>query len=220
VSLAPRVRPAGDSAITVEFAEEISSEVNEAVQALDAAIRAEMPPGVIETIPTYRSLLVTFDPTATDPEALGERVLELAAARTASRRRDRRRWFIPACFGGEFGLDLRDVAARVGLAPAEVVRRHCETDYRVYMIGFSPGFAYLGGLPAELRLPRREDPRLSTPAGSVMQGGDQAAISPLAMPSGWHLLGRTPVPIFDLRRPRRPFLLAPGDRVRFEAVSP
>ncbi|MBL8838541.1 MAG: allophanate hydrolase subunit 1, partial [Alphaproteobacteria bacterium] len=122
-------------------------------------------------------------------------------------------------FGGAYGEDLDDVARRTNLSTAEVVALHTEADYRVYMLGFSPGFAYLGALPKALHLPRRETPRLKTPAGSVMQGGAQAAISPTAMPSGWHILGRTPVRIFDLAA-ARPFLLSPGDHVRFVAVPP
>ena len=214
------IRPAGDSALSLEFGDEITVATNEAVHTADEAIREAALPGIIETIPTYRALLVIFDPAATDARCLADSMLAFASGARVVSRRERRRWFIPVCFGGEFGADLEEVSARVGLPSGEVVRRHCETDYRVYMIGFSPGFAYLGGLPSGLSLPRRADPRLSTPAGSVMQGGDQAAISPLAMPSGWHLLGRTPVRTFDLRRTERPFLLAPADRVLFRAIDP
>ena len=130
----------------------------------------------------------------------------------------RRRWFVPVRFGGEHGEDLTAVAERAGLTPEEVVGLHCAAEYRVYMLGFSPGFAYLGGLPEALHQPRRENPRSVTPAGSFMQGGAQAALSPVAMPSGWHLIGKTPLRLFDPGR-SQPFLLSPGDRVRLVSVT-
>jgi len=214
----PRLLSAGDGALVVEFGERVDPALNDAVQQLDAAIAAARLPGVIETTPTYRSVLVSFDPLVAAPEALGRRLLALAAQPLGSVRRSARRWFVPVAFGGEHGVDLQEVGARTGLGVAKVIDLHCATDYRVYMLGFSPGYAYLGAPPAELQLPRRETPRLMVPSNSFMQGGGQAGISPLAMPSGWHLLGRTPVRLFELRRDP-PFLLSPGDRVRFHAID-
>ncbi len=213
-----RILPAGDGALVVELGDGIEPALNERVHRLDLRIVEAALPGVVETVPTYRSILVTFDPLETDAAALTARVLDLAAGLSDAAASGGRRWIIPVCFGGPHGEDLEDVARRTGLTPDEVVALHCAADYRVYMLGFSPGFAYLGGLPEPLHLPRRENPRLKTPAGSLMQGGAQAAVSPLAMPSGWHLLGRTPLRMFDVRRPR-PFLLAPGDRVRVTAIG-
>jgi KipI family sensor histidine kinase inhibitor len=212
-----RFLPAGEAALVVELGDTIDPAINARVHRLDAAIAAARLGGVVETIPTYRSILVSFDPEAASAEALGDAIRALAGAADAALAAAGRRWLIPAAFGGEYGEDLEDVARRVELSPAEVVKRHEATDYRVYMLGFSPGFAYLGTLDEALRLPRRENPRLKTPAGTVMQGGAQAAISPTAMPSGWHLLGRTPVRLFDLARDP-PFLLAPGDHVRLVAI--
>lgn len=210
--------PAGDAALVAELGDAIDPDLNDAVQALDAALAAATPAGLVETVPTYRSLLVHYDPCLTDAETLGALLRDLARGLDQAARAAGRRWFLPVCFGGDLGEDLGFVAERTGRTVDEVAALHCAADYRVYMLGFSPGFAYLGGLPAELHLPRRENPRLSTPAGSIMQGGAQAAVSPMVMPSGWHLLGQTPVRTFDLRRDR-PFLLAPGDRLRFQAID-
>lgn len=210
--------PAGDAALVAELGDAIDPDLNDAVQALDAALAAAAPAGLVETVPTYRSLLVHYDPCLTDAETLGALLRDLARGLDQAARAAGRRWFLPVCFGGDLGEDLGFVAERTGRTVDEVAALHCAADYRVYMLGFSPGFAYLGGLPAELHLPRRENPRLSTPAGSIMQGGAQAAVSPMVMPSGWHLLGQTPVRTFDLRRDR-PFLLAPGDRLRFQAID-
>jgi KipI family sensor histidine kinase inhibitor len=124
---------------------------------------------------------------------------------------------VPVVYGGEFGIDLDDVAARHGLDPAEVVARHAAPEYRVYMIGFAPGYAYLGGLDPALATPRRETPRMRTPAGTIAVGGVQASVASIEAPSGWHLLGRTPVRAFMPGRDPV-FLLRPGDRVRFEPV--
>jgi KipI family sensor histidine kinase inhibitor len=212
-----RLLPAGEAGLVVELGDAIDPAINARVHRLDAAIGAARLPGVIETIPTYRSILVSFDPEAASPEALGSAIRALAGSAEDASAAAGHRWFMPTAFGGEYGEDLEEVARRVELSPAEVVKRHEAADYRVYMLGFSPGFAYLGTLPEALRLPRRETPRLKTPAGTVMQGGAQAAISPTAMPSGWHLLGRTPVRLFDLARDP-PFLLAPGDHVRLVAI--
>ncbi len=214
-----RLLAAGEAALVVELGETIDAAVNQRVHVLDAAIAAAKLAGVVETVPTYRSILVSFDPLATDAEALGAAIAAIAAGDLDHAAPSGRRWFIPVAFGGEYGEDLEDVARRTALSTDEVVRLHTAEDYRVYMLGFSPGFAYLGTLPKPLHLPRRETPRLKTPAGSVMQGGAQAAISPTAMPSGWHILGRTPVRIFDLAA-AQPFLLAPGDHVRFVAIAP
>jgi 5-oxoprolinase (ATP-hydrolysing) subunit B len=218
MSVTARLLTAGEGAVVVEFGDTVDPALNDAVQQLDAAIRAARLAGVIETTPTYRSVLVNFDPLAIDPAELGRRLLALAAQPATAAAGARRRWFIPVAFGGEHGWDLEEVGTQTGLGAARVIELHCATEYRVYMLGFSPGYAYLGAPPAELQLPRRATPRLMVPANAIMQGGGQAGISPLAMPSGWHILGRTPIRLFDMRRDP-PFLLAPGDRVRFHAIA-
>ncbi|MBM3567680.1 MAG: 5-oxoprolinase subunit PxpB [Alphaproteobacteria bacterium] len=214
----PKFLPAGESGLLVELGDAIDPALNALVHRLDGLIGQARLAGVIETVPTYRSLLVVFDPLATESARLEDSVRALWPRAQASEAGGQgRRWFVPVAFGGELGMDLDDVARRTGLSAAEVVARHEATDYIVYMLGFAPGFAYLGTLDEKLRLPRRETPRLAVPPGAIMQGGAQACVSTLEMPSGWHVLGRTPSPIYDPGR-ERPFLLAPGDRVRFVSI--
>jgi 5-oxoprolinase (ATP-hydrolysing) subunit B len=213
----PRLLPSGDSAITVEFSRHIDDAANQRVLALDRAVVQEPIPGVTETVPTYRSLLVHYDPTLTDFDVLGKRLLERAGHR-AQHSEGTRRWRVPVAYGGEHGIDLEAVATSLGITPDEVVTRHVAGDYRVAMIGFTPGWSYLSGLQKSLHMPRRQNPRLSTPAGTISIGGVQAGIQCLAGPSGWHLLGRTPVRTYQLHRDPI-FLLEPGDRVTFYLID-
>src|SRR3954470_24974144 len=213
----PRILPSGDSAITVEFSRNIDDDANRRVLALDRALAREPIAGVTETVPTYRSLLVHYDPVATGFDALGEQLTALAqlpVPPTISTRR----WRIPVCYGGEHGIDLEDVAKALNTTPDAVVARHIAGDYRVAMIGFTPGWSYLSGLEKFLHMPRRQDPRLLTPAGTISIGGVQTGIQCLAGPSGWHLLGRTPVRTYQLHR-NPVFLLEPGDAVTFSAID-
>ncbi|THD62670.1 MAG: 5-oxoprolinase subunit PxpB [Bradyrhizobium sp.] len=213
----PRLLPSGDSAITVEFSRHIDDAENQRVLALDRAVATEAIAGVTETVPTYRSLLVHYDPLQIGFDALSEKLGALAqlpvppAAKT-------RRWRIPVVYGGEHGIDLEDVAKTLNTTPDDIVARHIAADYRVAMIGFTPGWSYLSGLPASLQMPRRQNPRLLTPAGTVSIGGVQTGVQCLAGPSGWHLLGRTAVRTYQLHRDPI-FLLEPGDRVTFDPVD-
>ena len=169
-------------------------------------------------MPTYRSLTVHLDPLRADPAELGRAVLALAAEALAPVP-SRRLWRIPVVYGGTFGIDLEAVAAHHGLAPEAVIARHSAPEYRVAMIGFLPGYAYLEGLDPGLALSRRPSPRPLTPAGTVSIGGAQALVASIAAPSGWHLLGRTPEKTFVPGR-EPVFLLQPGDRVRFVPTPP
>ena len=207
----------GDTALTVEFGSVIDSRLNARVLALDATLARETPRGLIETVPTYRSLLVIFDPLVVDLPALKARIRELARAAVPARQATRR-WRVPVVYGGEFGADLEGVADRHGLASEELVRKHQAATYTVAMIGFMPGFAYLSGLDVALATPRRPEPRQMVPAQSVSIGGAQCAISTVEGPSGWHMLGRTPVRGFMPGRDPV-FLYEPGDEVRFERIG-
>ena len=217
--LRPRFLDAGDGGLVVEFGDSIDEATNRAVVALGEALDAREIPGLVETVPTYRSLLVLFDPVRLPRHRLVETVeacwpqpVGVAAKGTL--------WQVPVRYGGEQGVDLRFVAETHGLGEDDVVRLHSGAEYRVYMIGFAPGFAYLGGLPEALHTSRRQDPRLEVPPRSISIGGQQAAVGPpLAIPSGWHLLGRTPVRSYDPARTARPFLFAPGDAIRFEPIG-
>jgi KipI family sensor histidine kinase inhibitor len=213
----PRLLPSGDAAITVEFGRDIDDAVNRRVLALDRALARETVAGVTETVPTYRSLLVHYDPVAIGFDALSEKLAALSKLPVTSTT-NTRRWRIPVAYGGEHGIDLEEVAKTLNATPDDIVARHIAGDYRVAMIGFTPGWSYLGGLDASLQMPRRQDPRLLTPAGTISIGGVQTGVQCLAGPSGWHLLGRTPVRTYQLHRDPI-FLLEPGDRVTFAAVD-
>jgi 5-oxoprolinase (ATP-hydrolysing) subunit B len=213
--LLPRILPCGDTALAVEFGTEVDPRLNARVLALDGRLAGI--PGLVEAVPTYRSLLVHYDPVATDFATLSAALLDRARD-LPDEPREGRLWRVPVVYGGAFGIDLEAVAARHGIGPDELVRRHAAPTYRVYMIGFVPGYAYLGGLDPSIATPRRESPRLKVPAGTISIGGIQAVVASIEAPSGWHLLGRTPVRTFMPGRDPV-FLIAAGDRVRFEPVE-
>jgi 5-oxoprolinase (ATP-hydrolysing) subunit B len=213
----PRLLPSGDGAITVEFSRSIDDAANQRVLALDRTLADETIVGVTETVPTYRSLLVHYDATEIGFEALSEKLAALAL-RPVPPVTNTRRWRIPVAYGGEHGIDLEDVAKALKTTPDDIVARHVAGDYRVAMIGFTPGWSYLSGLEDSLQMPRRQNPRLLTPAGTISIGGVQTGVQCLAGPSGWHLLGRTAVRTYQLHR-QPTFLLEPGDRVTFSVVD-
>jgi KipI family sensor histidine kinase inhibitor len=213
----PRILPSGDSAITVEFSRNIDDTANRRVLALDRVLARDPVAGVTETVPTYRSLLVHYDPLQTDFDSLGEKLVALAQLPVPPTTKTRR-WRIPVVYGGEHGIDLEDVATTLNTSPDDIVARHVAGDYRVAMIGFTPGWSYLSGLEKFLHMPRRQNPRLLTPAGTISIGGVQTGVQCLAGPSGWHLLGRTPVRTYQLHRDPT-FLLEPGDDVTFSAID-
>jgi KipI family sensor histidine kinase inhibitor len=218
---APRLLDAGDCALTVEFDSRIDACVVERVGAFDRAVaaaraRGELP-GVVETMPTFRSLTVLYDPLRTRRSALDPVLQRLLDAADAPRPAAARAWRLPVCYGGAHGADLDDVAQAVGLSPGAVAELHAATTFTVFMIGFMPGFAFIGGLPPALSVPRLREPRLRVPAGSVAITGPLTAVYPWESPGGWRLIGRCPVRLFDAQA-SPPALLAPGDRVRFEAV--
>jgi KipI family sensor histidine kinase inhibitor len=213
----PRILPSGDAAITVEFSRKIDAEANRRVLALDRTLAREAIAGITETVPTYRSLLVHYDPVQIGFDALGERLIALAQLPVPPATQAKR-WRIPVSYGGEHGIDLEDVAKTLNTSPDDIVARHVAGDYRVAMIGFTPGWSYLSGLEDSLQMPRRQNPRLLTPAGTISIGGVQTGVQCLAGPSGWHLLGRTAVRTYQLHRDPT-FLLEPGDAVTFATVD-
>jgi KipI family sensor histidine kinase inhibitor len=213
----PKILPCGDSAVTVEFGHTIDPSINGMVLALDDLVRARAPTGLIETVPTYRSLTVQFDPVATDYDALIG-FLNDAAKDIAPREAIGRRWRVPVVYGGEHGSDLEEVAEIHGLTPHQVIEIHSSAIYRIYLIGFLPGFTYLGGLDKRIATSRRLHPRAKIPSGTIMIGGEQAGIAPMDMPSGWHNLGRTPVRTYAPERDPA-FLFAAGDELVFEPID-
>src|SRR5262245_30257476 len=212
-----KVLPAGDTALVVEFGDQIDRRLSTWVLTLARHLNEVRLDGIVETVPTFRSLMVYYDPLVLPTAALTGRIVELMDGLAASEGA-RRTWRLPACYDERIAPDLADVAARTGLSPAQVVECHSATVYHVYMLGFMPGMAYLGDVPAELVLPRRETPRLKVPAGSLTNAFAMTCASPLDTPAGWHLIGRSPVPFLQ-RRPRPSALVDPGDKVSFVPVS-
>lgn len=215
-----RYLPVGECALSIEFGNTVDLATNARVIALDNALTQKLPAGVIELVPTYRALMVHFDPLTITCAALRERIEQfvddLSEIKTSPTSGPL--WQVPVAYGGDLGVDLGSLAAYHGLSEQEIVATHSGPTYRVYMIGFAPGFCYLGGLPEQLHTPRRTEPRLVTPAGTISIGGAQAAITSVSVPSGWHLIGRTPLTTFDPTGDPV-FLFNPGDQVRFVPIS-
>ena len=209
--------PLGDSALTLVFGDAIDPLVHTRILDAARALQARPPRGVTEIVPAYTTLGVWFNPLERDAADLAAELMETVGqsdGRPIGRADDGREVVIPVRYDGP---DLADVASRLGVSTDDVIQRHTATEYRVYMLGFVPGFAFLGLLDPSLELPRRSSPRLRVPAGSVGIAGRQTAVYPLDTPGGWHLLGRTDLRMFDAHGDP-PALLGVGDRVRFEAI--
>jgi KipI family sensor histidine kinase inhibitor len=213
-SSAVRFLDAGESCLVVELGDRIDLAVNRRVRALGLAVEQAGLVGVREAVPTYRSLAIYYDPLKIDRDALAGRIGALLDSALEVREQTSRIVEIPTIYGGEQGPDLPFVARHAGLSEQEVIRLHTEPLYHVYMVGFTAGFAYLGGLPERLAVPRLPTPRLRVPAGSVGIGGTQTGIYPVEGPGGWRLIGQTRLPLFDPSR-EPPASVVPGDKVRF-----
>lgn len=209
----------GDSALLVEFGREISDAANRRVQALAGALSAVGPSWLVDMVPAFVSLLVCYDGGAVDYDEAAGLVAKLAAdAGAAGGAAQRRIWELPVCYEPEFGPDMPDMERLCGLSREEIIAIHSGRDYKIYMLGFLPGFAYLGGLDPRIAAPRLDSPRQSIEAGSVGIGGEQTGIYPLASPGGWRLLGKTPLELYDPRR-AEPIFYQAGDHIRFRPVS-
>ena len=218
--MTPRLLELGDGALTLEFGERIDPDANARVMAVRDALQALDLDGVTDLVPTWRSLTVHFDPRRLSHDDLRRALRQAAAQESAlATRRSVAPTIVPVCFGGEFGPDLAEVAATTGRSEDEIVAALGAVELQVALIGFLPGFPYLGGLPNWLDLPRRATPRTAVPANSFAIAGGQAAIYPWQSPGGWHLLGRTPLRLFDPANAQRPARFAPGDVLRIEAIA-
>jgi inhibitor of KinA len=213
-----RFLAAGDRALVVEFGDRIDRALSAEVLRLNASLRSSGLVGIVETVPTFRSLMVHYDPLVTTRANLERGIASLLDRQPGSRSTGTL-WRVPVCYDGEFAPDLAEVAHLTGLSPGEVIALHSGTRYHVYMLGFLPGFPYMGDLPARLALPRRADPRVRVPAGSIAIATTLTAIYPYESPGGWHLIGATPIRLFDPER-AQPAFFAPGDAVQCEPVDP
>lgn len=215
---AMRLIPLGDSAVTVELGDAIDPDVNALVVAYANRIIEQGWSGIVDVIPTYRSITVHYDPVQWDLTALTDRLLALPFPYPREAESQGTLHDIPVLYGGDDGPDLEAVASFAGLEPSEVITLHASVCYRVYMLGFMPGFPYLGLLPEKLAMPRLPTPRPRVPPGSVGLADRQTGIYPIATPGGWRLIGRTPISLYR-RTGLDPFLLKPGDLVRFRPID-
>ena len=213
-----RIVPAGESALIVEFEERIDPAVNARTIACAEAIQGAQLPGVRDVVPTYRSVAIYFDPLRTNGNLLMESVDREATRAASVAAASRAPVRIPVCYGGELGPDLASVAAFAGMGEQDVVGVHTSTTYRVFMLGFVPGFAYLGIVDGRIAMPRHSTPRVRVPLGSVGIAGVQTGVYPTETPGGWQLIGRTPLKPFDPTR-EQPFLMKAGDAVQFYAIE-
>lgn len=213
-----RILTAGDSSLMVEFGREISPEINKKITATVALMREQHIEGVVDVIPAFCSLLINYDPRVTTYEELKSRMLCLVKMDIKSGAEKKKIYEIPVCYGGEYGPDIANIAAHAGLSEEEVIQIHSSRDYLIYMLGFLPGFCYLGGLDERIHTPRLANPRIKINAGSVGIGGSQTGIYPLDSPGGWQLMGMTPVKTYDPAR-EVPILVQAGDYIRFVPVD-
>ena len=212
-----KVVPAGDTALSVELGDGVDRTVSAAVLALARRLSEKQLKGVVESVPTLRSLMICYDPLVLPPASLVAQIDEMMTVLETSEPVGRS-WSLPVCYDRRFAPDLDAVATHTGLTPGQIVERHSAFAHHVYMLGFLPGQAYMGDLPAELVLPRRESPRLRVAPGSLAIATTMTCIFPLETPCGWHVIGRSPIALWENGPPPRA-LLAPGDKVTFEPVS-
>ena len=222
-----RIDPVGDRCLMIEFGQRVDPEINRTVHAMAERLLRDPIPGVTDVVPAFTTVAIHYRPEAiaagesADPipyrrlERLIEAMLAQGIAATGS---EARTVEIPVCYGGEYGPDLDEVAAACGLTPGQVIALHGASDHMVYMLGFAPGFPYMGGLDPRLAMPRRSTPRVKIPQGTVAIAREQSAVYTLETPGGWNLIGRTPIELFTPHA-SSPTLLRPGDHVRFVPIS-
>ena len=212
-----RFLPCGDQAVTVEWGSTIDEHINRQVHAFARKVEALSHPAITEVVPTYRSATVHYRPEVLSYEELKHLLAPLAQG-SAEEAEELPVVEIPVCYGGEYGPDLLEVAQHCSLTPEEVIARHTAPTYWIYMLGFTPGFPYLGGMDPSIAAPRRKEPRIHIPAGSVGIAGEQTGVYPIVSPGGWQLIGRTPLRLFDPQK-EQPILLSAGAGIRFVPID-
>lgn len=216
-----KIYPVGDMSLSVDFGNYIDEDRNNKVMKLESCLREQGIPGVLETVPSYRALMIRYDPRILSYESLGKAILDLRDVVDAAGANTEKKHIhlIPCCYGGVYGEDLAGMEKITGLPAEEIIRIHAGTDYKIYMLGFLPGFVYLGGMDERIAAARLDEPRVAIPAGSVGIGGKQTGVYPIASPGGWRLIGTTPVKFYDPNR-EKPILCSAGEYIRFLPVSP
>lgn len=214
----PEILPAGDSALVIDFGNEISEEINDAVHGLMAWLTAKNIAGITEMVPTFRSLMVCYEPRQVRFKALAAVIAEFSPESAAAGCNEKLVWQIPCCYEAEYAPDLSDMSTLLGLTPEEIIAIHSGTDYKIYMLGFLPGFVYLGGMDERIAAPRLQTPRVKIPAGSVAIGGSQTGVYPMDSPGGWRIIGSTPTDFYNPDR-EKPILCSAGEYIRFVPVS-
>lgn len=213
-----RILTAGDSSLLVEFGKEISPDINRKIAATVQLMKEQHIEGVVDIIPAFCSLLINYDPRVISYEEMKQRMQDLIRVDAKAEAGRKRVFEIPVCYGGEYGPDIANIAKNAGLSEKEVIEIHSSRDYLIYMLGFLPGFTYLGGLDERIHTPRLATPRIKINAGSVGIGGSQTGIYPLDSPGGWQLMGMTPVKTYDPER-EIPILVEAGDYIRFVPIT-
>lgn len=209
----------GDSALYCHFSNIVDPGVSEKILAVNSILKNKSITGVLETIPSYSGIMIYFNPLAINRKELISKLRQICnSTETHSSDLQYETVEVPVCYRDEYGPDLDYVARRSGLSYEEVISIHSSRDYRIYMLGFTPGFPYLGGIDKRIATPRRETPRVKINAGSVGIAGEQTGIYPLDSPGGWQIVGRTPLRLFDFRN-KNPFIFKPGDYIRFRPVN-
>lgn len=207
-----------DHSITVEFSNEISEEVNKKVRFLSDKLQEKNSNRIFEWVPTFRSITIYFDSTRLSLDSFKKYIIKLMSEYNGADTKKSRVFIIPVCYDSSFGLDLVDLSLYSGLTIDEIIDIHSSKDYLIYMLGFLPGFAYLGGLDKRISMPRLKTPRLAIPSGSVGIGGEQTGVYPLESPGGWRLIGRTPVKLYNPKA-NDPILYRAGDYIRFKPIT-
>ncbi len=213
-----KILTAGDSSLLIQYDSVIDPAVNARIAATVQLMREQHIEGVVDIIPAFCSLLINYDPRVISYDEMRTRMEKILSVEVAAGQRKKKIYEIPVCYGGEFGPDLETIAEHAGLSVQEVIDIHISTDYLIYMLGFLPGFTYLGGLDERIHTPRLANPRVRIPAGSVGIGGSQTGIYPMDSPGGWQLMGMTPVRTYDPDR-EIPILVEAGDYIRFVPVD-
>ncbi|MBU5668776.1 5-oxoprolinase subunit PxpB [Peptoniphilus sp. MSJ-1] len=209
---------AGDSALVMEFGNEIAKDINAKIATVVENLKKKKVDGILDILPTYRSILINYNPMKISHSEIVDILTELSKLNSSNQSDDVRLIEIPTIYGGEYGLDIKNVAEHAGMSEKEVVKIHTGTDYLVYMMGFMPGFTYLGGLDERIATPRLKSPRLKIEAGSVGIAANQTGMYPLESPGGWQLIGRTPLKLYDDTK-EPPVFIQAGDYIRYVSID-